>query len=33
MSTFKEYKVIRITESGCSAMLWGAAILPLEKNQ
>lgn len=31
MSTFKEYKVIRITESGCSAMLWGAATLPIEK--
>ncbi|MGM0378027.1 MAG: DUF4177 domain-containing protein [Bacteroidota bacterium] len=31
MEKYSEYKVIRITESGCSAILWGAATLPLEK--
>ena len=31
MEKFSEYKVIRITESGCSAVFFGAATLPLEK--
>ncbi len=31
MGNYNEYKVIRITESGCSAILFGAAILPIEK--
>ena len=31
MEKFTEYKVIRITESGCSAILWGAATIPVEK--
>lgn len=30
---FKEYKVIRINESGCSAILLGAASLPVETIQ
>ena len=31
MEKYSEYKVIRITESGCSTILWGAATLPIEK--
>jgi len=28
---FNEYKVIRISESGCSAIFFGSANLPLKK--
>jgi hypothetical protein len=28
---YKEYKVIRISEGGCSAILFGSANLPLKK--
>ena len=28
---YQEYKVIRISESGCSAVLFGSANLPLKK--
>ena len=28
---FKEYKVVRISESGCSAIFFGSANLPLKK--
>ena len=30
---FREYKVIRINESGCSTLLLGAATLPLDTIQ
>ena len=28
---FNEFKVIRISESGCSAIIFGSATLPLKK--
>lgn len=28
---FNEFKVIRISESGCSAIIFGSAALPLKK--
>ena len=30
MQTFKEYKVIRICESGCATLLLGASLLPTD---
>ena len=31
MNKFNEYKVIRISENGCSAILFGSASLPIKK--
>lgn len=30
MQTYKEYKVIRVSESGCATILLGSSLLPVD---